>query len=319
MITWPRSPGFERFSAGAWRALGPWCVRQFQRGAVALVGAFLGGVLVWVMASDVRETHEQAQLALEAVQAQMPSSGVTTALPDLLDPLAQAAGPLWTRLPGRLAADVGTELRQFLMAKGMQVASLRAMPDGMRGALQSKTVAIRMTGTYADWTKAWQTLMDFGPVVSMERMSVVPLASAPGVQLDVVLRVWFRPDATQVLTWPSGERWGSRIGDVSHADAGIFALTANQEGRPSLAPETRLALSDDPSRWPVERIRLLGTWQQGTRWRAVLGTDAVWVPVQVGQRVSQEGHKVAAIRREGVLLRTPQGQQVELGWAGGGR
>lgn len=319
MITWPRPLCFKWFNAGAGRTLGAWCARQLQRGALALVGAFLGGVLVWVMASDLREAHEHAQQALEAAQAQMPSSRASTRLPDLMDPLVQEAGPLWNRLPGRLTADMGTELRQFLMAQGLQVASLRAMPDAMRGPLQSKTVAIRMSGAYADWTKAWQSLTDSGPVVSMERMSVVPLAQTPGVQMDVVLRVWFRPDATQPLIWPSGERWGLRTAEGQHAGAEVFALTASQEARPSPVPVVNPALSDDPLSWPVERIRLLGTWQQGSHWRAVLGTGAVWVPVQVGQRVSQEGHKVAAIRREGVLLRTPQGQQVELGWAGGGR
>ncbi|MEY4733618.1 MAG: hypothetical protein RLZZ464_1684, partial [Pseudomonadota bacterium] len=143
MIMWPRSLRFDRFNAGAWRSWGAWCARQLQRGAVALVGAFLGGVLVWVMASAVREAHDQALHALQAAQAQMPSSGVATPLPDLQDPLAQAAGSLWRRLPGRLATDLGMELRQFLIAQGLQVASLRAMPDAMRGSLQSKTVAIR--------------------------------------------------------------------------------------------------------------------------------------------------------------------------------
>ncbi len=321
MIMWPRSLRFDRFNAGAWRSWGAWCARQLQRGAVALVGAFLGGVLVWVMASAVREAHDQALHALQAAQAQMPSSGVATPLPDLQDPLAQAAGSLWRRLPGRLAADLGMELRQFLMAQGLQVASLRAMPDAMRGSLQSKTVAIRMTGAYADWVQAWQILTESGPVLSMERMSVVPLAQTPGVQLDVVLRVWFKPDATQPLIWPPGERWGLRTAQGPHAGAEVFALTASQEARPSPAPVpvANPALSDDPLSWPVERIRLLGTWQQGAHWRVVLGVGALWVPVQLGQRVSQEGHKVAVIRREGVMLRTPQGQQVELGWTGGGR
>ena len=319
MITWPQSLRFERFNARAWRTLWPWCVRQFQRGAGALVGAFLGGVLVWVMASDVWVAHEQAQQALDAVQAQLPSQGAEPRLPDLIDPLAQEAGPLWKRLPGRLTTDVGTELRQFLMAHGLQVTSLRAMPDAMRGPLQSKTVAMRMTGAYADWVQAWQSLTESGPVVSMERMSVVPLAQTPGVQLDVVLRAWFKPDATHALTWPSGERRGSRSGEGPHAGAEVFALTANHEVRSSPAPVANLSLNDDALSWPIERIHLLGTWQQGRHWRAVLGVGTLWVPVQVGQRVSQEGHKVAAIRREGVLLRTPQGQQVELGWTGGGR
>ena len=78
-------------------------------------------------------------------------------------------------------------------------------------------------------------------------------------------------------------------------------------------------LPADPSRWPVSQIRLLGTWQQGAQWQAVLGTAEVGVPVQVGRRVAQEGHRVESIRRDAVRLRSAQGQVIELTWSGSGR
>jgi len=291
------------------------------------VGAVMGVGLVLLLASEVWQAHDQARQALALAESTWQAQGQAKPLPQLLDPATHGAGSLWRRLPSQVPPDLATDLRQFLMSRGVQLVSLRAMPDATAGPLPSKSLALRVNGRYADWAQAWQSLTESGPVLSMERMSVVPLAQTPGVQLDVVLRVWFKPNAAHALTWPPGERWGLRTAQGPHAGAEVFALTASQEVRPLPAPApvpspmsvANPALSDDPLSWPVERIRLLGTWQQGAQWRAVLGVGALWVPVQVGQRVSQEGHKVAVIRREGVMLRTPQGQQVELGWTGGGR
>ena len=77
--------------------------------------------------------------------------------------------------------------------------------------------------------------------------------------------------------------------------------------------------TDDPMTWPMERIRLLGTWQEGERLQAVLSAGGVWVPVRVGQRVSRQAHRVQSIRRDAVILRTSQGHNIELNVAGGAR
>ena len=78
-------------------------------------------------------------------------------------------------------------------------------------------------------------------------------------------------------------------------------------------------LTDDPMTWPVERIRLLGTWHASGSWQAVLSAGGVWVPLRVGQRVSPQAHRVLEIRRDAVIFRTSQGQNIELKVAGGGR
>jgi len=314
----------KRLSALAWPQIQAWCLRQMHRWALAFAGAVLGACAVLGLASEVWQAHDRAQQAFDAAQQALRSQPQVMRQTEEVQAAAHAAGGLWTRLPHRLPPDMATELQQALQAQGLMVVSLRAMPAISGGALQSQSLALRLNGDFAQWARIFHAWAASGPVVSIERLGVVPLAQAQGVQLDMVLRLWFKTGTGGPDAWPAWlsvaeGRSDSALGAQS---AGVFALAAGQDSTVSLpqtsSPEARM-WTDDPMTWPMERIRLLGTWQVGDRWQAVLSAGGVWVPVQVGQRVSRQAHRVQAIRRDVLILRTSLGQNIELNVAGGGR
>lgn len=298
---------------GHWHgsAVGTWCVRQLQRQALTLLGACLGAALLMWAFSEVWDAHDEAGQKLAAVQAQWSAQGAVVTVPEALDPLAQGAGLLWRRLPGRWPPDSAASLRQFLIGQRLQVVALRVLPDVVAGPLKGQSLAVRMMGAYANWTRAWQILSTSGPVMSIERMSVLSLAQPSGEQIEVVLNLWSMPGSTGDVSWPSD----NPLAPVAASGADIFALVTGVDW-PPVAAEAKakepIVQTDDPLTWPMERIRWLGSWQQGADPQAVLSAGGAWIAVRVGQRVSLEGHKVAAIVPDGLVLRTPQGQRVEL-------
>ena len=295
-----------------WSAVGAWFVRQIEGNAWAWVGAVWGAVMVGWAFSEVWEAHEDAGQKRAAAQAQWSAQGAEVTVPAALDPLVHAGGALWPRLPGRWPPDAAAALRQFLIHQRLQVQALRALPEVAAGSLKGQSVALRMTGAYADWARSWQILSAAGPVLSIERMSVLSLVPS-GVQIEVVLHLWSRPGSTFEISWPSDTAMAWASGADIFAAAGPDLPSAEA---PTTVREP-VAQTDDPVTWPLERIRWLGTWQHGADLRAVLSAGGAWITVPVGQRVSLEGHKVASIGADGVVLRTPQGQRVEL--KGGGR
>lgn len=314
----------QSWRALAWSQIQAWCMRQMRRWAWAFAGAVLGACAVLGFGSDVWQAHEQARQAFDIAQQALQSQPQSMQEPESVQPAAHAVGGLWSRLPHRLPPDTATELQQALQAQGLTVVSLRAMPAVSGGALQSQSLALRLNGDFAQWARTFQAWAASGPVVSIERMGVSPLVQAQGVQLDVVLRLWFKTGADghdARPAWPSlaPAKLAMTLGELGH---GVFALAAGPDSKVSVpqapSPETLMA-TDDPMTWPMERIRLLGTWQESERWQAVLSAGGVWVPVRVGQRVSSQAHRVQAIRRDSVIFRSPQGQNIELNVAGGGR
>lgn len=293
-----------------WPAVTAWCGAQIQRQAWLGLGALWGAAMVFWVFSEVWEAHSEADQKRAAAQTQWIAQGAVVTVPEALDPVRDSAVALWSRLPGRWPPDAAAALRQFLISERLQVLALRALPDVSAGPLKGQSLAIRMTGAYADWARAWQSLSASGPVMTIDRMSVLSMPPPSGVQIEVVLHLWSRPGSSFELEWPS-----ERPVTVVHAGVDIFASSAGAD-LPPLASEAKandpIAQSDDPYTWPVERIRWLGSWQQGAEKRAVLSAGGAWTTVRVGQRVSREGHKVQAIEADGLVLRAPQGQRLEL-------
>lgn len=307
----------------SWLGLQHGWARPFKRWRYAGLGSALGACVVFWLASDAGSAHERAQQAVDTargrLQAQpaLPAPAVNQASP--------AASSLWPRLTGHLPDDIWIQLQQALTAQGVQVVSIRVLPHVQSGVLQSQSVALRLNASSVDWVNAWRGLTDAGPVLSMDRISASPMATSSGVQLDVVMRLWFKPGSEAVsagFVWPVGSQPVTRRSASGTAAAEVFAHPGSASAAPRLSasegPGEVALLSTDPLRWPLARIRLLGTWQLGTQWQAVLGAGGAWVPVQRGQRVSLEGHKVESIHHEGVILRSAQGEKLVLKWPGGG-
>jgi hypothetical protein len=314
----------ENRSAQVWSQVQVWCMRQMRRWAWAFAGAVLGVCSVMGLASDVWQAHDQAQQAFDAAQQALQAQPQTTQQPQEVQVAAHAAGGLWSRLPHRVSPDTPTKLQQALQAQGLTVVSLRTLSASSGGALQSQNLALRLHGDFAEWARAFQAWTASGPVVSIERLVVVPLATAQKVQLDVVLRLWFKTGTDGSDTWPAWPIVAAAmpVNEPGEQGHGVFALAGGPDSKlPVLQPvgPEALTLTDDPMTWPVERIRVLGTWQEGERWQAVLSAGGVWVPVRVGQRVSRQAHRVQAIGRDALILRTSQGQNIALNVAGGGR
>ncbi|MGV0961509.1 MAG: GspMb/PilO family protein [Limnohabitans sp.] len=306
----------------AWSRLQRGCVQLFQRWAWGFLGAALGAAGVCWVASDTVSAHEQAQQAVDAALAQLQAQ--PTPPQPLVNPSTHAAAALWHRLTGHRLQDIWIDLQQALGAQGVQVVSIRVLPDASAGPLSSQSAALRVNAPYPEWVNAWRALSASGPVLSIERMSVVPQAQSRGVQMDVVLRRWFKTgqnEGSDPSAGPAGWAAVARSAVLPPSEADVFAQPGGDAALAAMttgahAPDSA-ALPADPLHWPLARIRLLGTWQQGVQWQAVLSAGGAWVPVRVGQRVSLEGHRVVAIARDAVRLRSAQGHQLELKWPGG--
>lgn len=316
----------------SWEGVQRWCVRQFKRWTWAVAGAVAGAMVVFWLASETGGAHEQARQAFEAAQRRLqtlpePPTGA-------IRPVDTSTSPLWPRLGGSGSAETWTRLQQALTARGVQVVSIRVAPGAHTGPLASQSVALRLQAPFADWVGTWHGLSEAGPVLSIDRISAAPLASAPhepqGVQLDVAMRLWFRPDAqsSQVpVPWPEPQDLPVRVAASGPLGAEVFAHPGSAPGvlavsaSPAASAQTHEATPwpADPLLWPLARLRLLGTWQQGAQWHAVLGAAGTWVSVRPGQRIASEGHRVASIGRDAVILRSAQGQTVQLTWSGGGQ
>lgn len=326
----------QRVHGLSWPRVQRGCVRQFKRWSWAAAGALLGSGAVFWLASDTGEAHEQARQAVDAARQRLQALAQPST--SALRPVDTSASPLWSRLGASGSAETWTRLQQTLSARGVQVVSIRVAPGAHTGPLASQSVALRLQAPFADWVSTWQGLSQAGPVLSIDRISAAPMASAHGisqdmprgVQLDVVMRLWFKPDAQPSQAsepWPEPQDLPVRVAASGPLGAEVFAHLGSAPGVPavSASPAASAQPSEatpgpaDPLLWPLARLRLLGTWQQGAQWQAVLGAAGAWVAVRPGQRIASEGHRVESIQRDAVLLRSTQGQALQLTWSGGGQ
>lgn len=316
--------------------------RWLRQWGYALSGLTLGLCGVALTHPEVSEEHAHVAQAVARLQQQLAAVPRVEAQPET--PLTPDAQRLLARLPvqaqqGRLWADWS----RLLAAHALRLQSLQPMPvtaaDGRNGGLSSQAVALRWQGRFEDWSNVWAACALTGPVCSLDRISVVAMADSSEVQIDAVLRVWMRPDEVGADEWPGLAAWidpgGVDQRPISRSSAALFAQagavswgrdaarvaqttdpTAAAAAATSDLSAAAEALPEDPRQWPLARVRLVGLWQQGADRQAILSVGAHWAKVSLGQRVTLEGHKVAAITDDGVRLRLAQGPLFQLDWAG---
>lgn len=271
--------------------------------------------------------------------AQAMPSGVQGRLASL--PAVTQQGQIWTDWQQFLAAH-GLRLQSLRPLASESVVSSASASGGVaqHASLPHQAAALRVQGRFEDWTRAWAACAETGPVCSLDRISVAALPQTAEVQIDVVLRIWMRPGeegaGAQALptAWivPSSASPLSRSAPalfaaetaVSGALAGAAARAQGvrsedeRQATGAAATGTGLAsaaaedLPPDPRHWPLARVRWVGLWQQGSDRHAILSAGPHGAKVRLGQRVTQEGHRVVAIAEDGVSLRLAQEPVIQL-------
>jgi hypothetical protein len=319
-----------RFQA-RWR----WLVRRWVFALAGLgVGLSLGWG--WMVSLDILSGYRKAVQALQDVQQQLAAQPQNRAAAAPVQPEAL------TRLPV-LGQQAGTwlALKQVLALHRVSVLSLRPLQDLRSASLPNQAVALRLQARFGDWVAAWSGLNQAGPVWSIERIRMSPMAVGGALEIDVVLRVWMRegPERREVETaWvqaasvhpsrgldvavfasPQATDQGGVLGDEllvrplirpmngqpNKASAAAIRGAHASEGVPSAS--LSLVFAPEPERMPFAPWRLLGIWEQAGLSQAFLASDTHWFRVRAGQTISQQGHRLETVAADRVVWRDPQG------------
>jgi hypothetical protein len=285
-----------------------------------------------------------------SVPAAKDSQNLWASLPGASNP-----APVWLNLQQTLSANGLRllSLRPVtpipVPAKPVSATPTPANPEATEkvsaGRLSSQAIEVRLQGRFEDWSRTWAALTQAGPLCVIEQIRVVATGQPAEVQIDAVLRLWMRPGQEEGA-WPglanalplaaassyssssAARRAGPRGGALfvsSQTLAEPAQTTGVDAGGLPDGPDASLAgaksvavtevLSEDPQQWPLAQVRLLGLWQQGAEHLAILSAGPHWAKVSQGQRVTLEGHRVAAITDQGVRLQLAQGAVIEIPWA----
>lgn len=341
-----------------WPHLQRVAARWWRRWAYALTTCLIGLLLMELAQPEVRDNHAQAEQAVARLAQQLDALTVTTAKPPNYALTSDVQGRLASLPAITREGQVWTDWQQVLAAHGLRLQSMRPLApesaplpksakggDGQRNNLSHQAAAFRLQGRFEDWSRAWSTCAETGPLCTIDRISVTALEQAAEVQIDLVMRLWMRPaegstsepnrgdegvglQARQAI-WkmPSSGatrvRTGSALFAVNAATARSWVGPA--AGVENLTPPTDAAaagtsvttarqedLPPDPRHWPLDRVRWVGLWQQGGDRYAILSAGPHGAKVSLGQLVTQEGHRVVAIAEDGVSLRLAREPIIKL-------
>ena len=275
--------------------------RAAHRWVWALAGMLLGlgSVLGW--AADVLAQHQQLHSQVQALKVNARPRSPT--VPD-----SPVASDGVDRLPDVTSAShLGLALQSGLAQQGLHVLSLRSQGLHTAVPLPSQVLALRLQGRFSDFTRVWTSLVDAGPVWTLDRLSVVASGQTGQWLWDGVWRAWLRSDSATGQAWPAG--WvpasGSHaLGEIDPLEGGAWARLS-----PALAASdvTATLLPADPRQWPVSSIRLVGVWQQGGNAQAVLTAGPHWAVLGPGASLALEGYRLQAVRPASVELQPLKG------------
>jgi hypothetical protein len=325
LSTWPSSWGDAAWRTRwqRWQATLPGLLqrqvrRTFRRWIYAAT-AFAAGVAgVWLAHADALDEFwrsEQTLVALRRQVATAPAASAVTPQPGAVMNVLTLVQVL-DHLPGLSAqARLWPSLQQTLARQRLQLLSFRPVEDPMAAPLPSQAVALRLRGRFEDWVRAWSAMSEGVPVWSMERVHIHPQADSTAVEIDVLLRVWLRAGPDGPRAW---QGQGAAVSSAARAER-VFAssqpgdqiapagLSTHEPVANAITTKSEPMDAQDPRHWPLTGLRLLGIWHEADARYAILAFGAHWVRAQVGQRVSQEGHRLETIGDQTVNLRVGQG------------
>jgi Tfp pilus assembly protein PilO len=285
------------------RAVRPLLVRMVRRWGWAMGGVLAGASLMAGWQADVYEEHAQLEQQVKTLKTTTPAANPSAAMDAATArrlPASEALA-LVDRLPAvQDAPGLWLALQKGLQQQGLQVQSLR--PQGLQEGmpLSSQAVAVRLQGRFPDVVSAWASLVDAGPVWTLDQLTVTAGGQAGQSQWDGLWRVWLRPDAAGAQAWPAS--WDTQVRRRSGSAVEPFAAQA------AVAPVSSASepapVSADPRDWPLAQIRLWGVWQQDNSLQAVLGVGAHWAMLGPGARLALEGYRVKTIHPDAVALQS---------------
>ena len=310
-----------------WRAEGPsWLQRQarriYRRWVYACSGFFAVLLLVGLWQAEKLEEVWQAQGALADLRSQLAAGprdllgGSGVSRDEATQALAQNLAQSLAHLPGSSSRSLlWPALQQSFERHHLVLLSLQPVSDAVAAPLPSQAVALRLRGRFDDWGRAWADLSEGVPVWTMERVRITPQAHAPWVEIDVLLRVWLRADHDGEKAWrgqvssntPPSQGPSVFFHGGSSDPGAVMALASPSLEEAGPTPQTAAVDSPDPLHWPIAGLRLLGVWHGPETAHAILAFGPHWVSAQVGQRVSQEGHRLVVIGDHAVSLRAGLG------------
>jgi hypothetical protein len=284
-------------------AVRPALVRAARRWAWAVGGFVVGWCGVYGWAWDVLEEHTQLQQKVQALR-----QAVQSAAPPGINRFSHpdaAAGV--DRLPAvGDAPGLWLALQKGLQQQGLQVQALKPQALQAGAAFSSQAVAVRFQGRYSEGASAWASLVESGPVWTLDRMTVTASGPASPLQWDGVWRVWLRTDAPSEQAWPA--RWDAAAKPRSQAAIDPFVPVPMVAAALGASESVPVPLTADPRHWPLAQIRLGGVWQQGDSRQAVLGAGPHWVVLGQGARLALEEYRIQTVHPDAVDLQAVTGR-----------
>lgn len=279
-----------------------------RRWAWAMTAGLAGIVLVLGWEADVHEAHAQLRQKVQSLKdaaaaVNPPAMAASVAASHMQTSVSSA---LLARLPAvQDAPGLWLALQKGLQQQGMQIQALRPQALQEGGPLSSQGLAVRLQGRYSDMASAWASLVDAGPVWTLDRLTVTANGPAGQLQWDGLWRVWLRPGAASAQAWPAhwdvaDRRNSDRTADPFVVEVGVAEVAVGQAQGASESAQ----LSADPLHWPLAQIRLLGVWQQADRPQVVLAAGLNWAVLDPGARVALEGYRVKTIYPDAVALQS---------------
>lgn len=318
-------------------------MRAWAWAVFAGLGAW--GLGLWLQAQTWHELAETRH-ALQALQAKLaavpagraPRGDEAPDQPITPLPRADQLAPLWGRLP------------HILAQHRVRVLAMQPVQETLAAPLPSQAMALRLQARFENWAGLWAGLTPLGPVWSMDRLRVVPSPAGEGVDIELVWRIWYRPDAPGQAghganapdqAWANApdrawadtpdQAWAQALAARPQAPWGRDGASVFESVRPPVlvkavddpkppppaaatpetpapAPPQGLVFSNEPERWPLQPLRVIGIWRHGEQAEAVLANARHWFRVQEGRQISQEGHRVWRIGQDEMQVRDLHGQ-----------
>ena len=260
-------------------------------GALLAIGMVLGvyseSWLAWAQASEAGDALHpalNAKPAAEGTHARNPQGELN----------------IWRRLPAQAQGDkVLLGLTQAMQALGMRVLSLQVLEPVGKTKPQDRpelVLSMRVLASYAQWVQLWASLQQEGMAWWPVQLSMAPAPDGAHLQIEGHWRVALSDQASSEDDWTRDvDQWSmAAIEDVADPFA-VHLPTARPEG--PMGHDAKHACAKNSLHVSMHSLQLVGVVQgaDAVPARAVIRAGACQWVVQVGQRISAQGHVLQAV------------------------